>query len=215
MLSKTTTKPLGSNFGISFCAALFTVLLMAALLMMSARSFAMHHLESEAATLEARQLAVAERMIDAFYSFDPEQLAPLLEHATTSSARILYYQGWAKGGNYKVLERAPCRIDENKKIACAITVQDDPVLALKTGFNVTDTFHLTFNGEHITAIETSSNDQPVYYEARKWVEANRPEVMSGPCKDRNAGGNTPEACARAMTKGYQEFYDAVVAPRAE
>ena len=68
MLSKTTTKPLGSNFGISFCAALFTVLLMAALLMMSARSFAMHHLESEAATSEARQLAVAERMIDAFYS---------------------------------------------------------------------------------------------------------------------------------------------------
>lgn len=215
MLSKTTTKPLDSNLGTSYCAALFTVLLIVALLMAPSRSSAMHHIESETAAPETKQLAVAERMIDAFYSFDPEQLAPLLEHAATSSKRILYYQGWAKGGNYKVLERAPCRIDENKKVVCAITVQDDPVLALQTGFNVTDTFHLTFSGEHISAVETSSNDQPVYYEARKWVEANRPEVMSGPCKDRNAGGDTPEDCARAMTKGYQEFYEAVVAPRAE
>ena len=132
MLSKTTTKPLDSNRGISYCAALSTTLLIVALLMAPSRSSAMHHIESEIAAPETKQLAVAERMIDAFYSFDPEQLAPLLEHATTSSARILYYQGWAKGGNYKVLERAPCRIDENKKIACAITVQDDPVLALKT-----------------------------------------------------------------------------------
>ena len=68
MLSKTTTKPLDSNLGISYCAALFTVLLVVALLMAPSRSSAMHHIESEIAAPETKQLAVAERMIDAFYS---------------------------------------------------------------------------------------------------------------------------------------------------
>jgi hypothetical protein len=74
-------------------------------------------------------------------------------------------------------------------------VQDDPVLALKTGFNVTDFFHITFDGIRITSITTSSNDQPIYFEARQWVEANMPEVMEGPCLDRR-------------TEGYRKFYEA-------
>jgi hypothetical protein len=82
------------------------------------------------------------------------------------------------------------------------------VVELKTGFNVTDTFHLTFDGSAIASIETSSNDQPIYYEARKWVEENMPDVMTGPCLDRSNGGTTPGDCARAMTQGYKQFYAA-------
>lgn len=78
--------------------------------------------------------------------------------------------------------------------------------ALQTGFNVTDTFHLTFENGHIISIDTSSDDQPIYFEAKKWVETNMPEVMSGPC-DKVA--NTPGDCARAMTQGYKRFYASV------
>ena len=35
-------------------------------------------------------------------------------------------------------------------------------------------------------------------------------VMSGPCKNRNTEGATPGECARAMTKGYAAYYEAVV-----
>ncbi len=151
-------------------------------------------------------LATAEKMIDAFYSFDPELLKPFLAKANSAAKKILYYQGWAEGGNYKVLERPGCAPTGTGQIACPITVQDDPVMALKTGFMVTDTFTLTFEGTDIVNIETSSNDQPIYYEARKWVEANMPEVMAGPCvKDEDGGGPTPGACARAMTEGYRQF----------
>ena len=76
---------------------------------------------------------------------------------------------------------------------------------------MTDTFALTFNESRIVAINTSSNDQPIYYEARKWVEDNLPEVMSGPCHRDYERGVTPVECARAMTDGYRKFYDAVVA----
>ena len=161
---------------------------------------------------QAQNLQTAEGFIDAFYSFDPAQLTPFLAHADDSAPRILYYQGWAEGGNYKVLERAACQPDTPEVLSCAITVQDDPVLALKTGFNVTDTFALTFEDGHIVSIDTSSNDQPIYYEARKWVVENMPEVMTGPCKDRNNGGKTPGDCARAMTAGYAKYYATVVAP---
>lgn len=153
-----------------------------------------------------QNLATAEKMIDAFYSFDANLLKPFLAKAEKSAPSILYYQGWAEGGNYKVLERPGCAAIESGKIACPVTVQDDPVMALKTGFMVTDTFTLTFDGTDIVDIETSSNDQPIYYEARKWVEENMPEVMSGPClKTEDGGGPTPGDCARAMTEGYRQF----------
>jgi hypothetical protein len=160
------------------------------------------------AALEAQNRLTAEGFIDAFYSFDPEQLKPFLANAEESAPQLSYYQGWAKGGNYKVLKRGACEPVSPTLFQCPITVQDDPVVELKTGFNVTDTFHLTFDGTKITSIKTSSDDQPIYYEARKWVEANMPDVMTGPCLDRNKGGETPGDCARAMTQGYKQFYAA-------
>ncbi|MFT4720531.1 MAG: hypothetical protein ACI9SB_001703 [Candidatus Azotimanducaceae bacterium] len=160
------------------------------------------------AALEEENRLTAEGFIDAFYSFDPEQLKPFLANAEESAPRLSYYQGWAEGGHYKVLNRGACTSESPTLFQCPITVQDDPVVELKTGFNVTDTFHLTFDATQITSIKTSSDDQPIYYEARKWVEANMPEVMTGPCLDRNKGGKTPGDCARAMTDGYKQFYAA-------
>lgn len=161
-------------------------------------------------SLLAQNLETAEGFIDAFYSFDPERLKAFLENTDESAARILYYQGWAEGGNYEVLDRAACVADSAELIHCAITVKDDPVQALKTGFDVTDTFHLTFAGPSIVSIDTSSNDQPIYHEARAWVEENMPEVMEGPCL-RTPEGGTPGDCARAMTEGYRIYYETVVA----
>ena len=148
----------------------------------------------------------AEVFIDAFYSFQPEALQALLTETDDSAGAILYYQGWANGGNYKVIERNPCIALTDGRVECSITVEDDPVLALNTGFQVTDTFTLSFDSGSIISIETSSNDQPIYYEARAWVEENMPEVMTGPCLARSEGGNTPADCARAMTEGYARFY---------
>lgn len=159
------------------------------------------------ATSEAN-MKVAEGFIDAFYSFDAERLKTFLTATDDSAQRILYYQGWAEGGNYIVVNRGACEAKEPNLIECPITVQDDPVVALKTNFNVTDTFHLTFADNQIASIKTSSNDQPIYYEARKWVEKHMPEVMSGPCQNRGKSSGTPQDCARAMTEGYKRFYAA-------
>ena len=112
--------------------------------------------ELSSVNTEAIQLQKAEAMIDAFYSFEAERLRPILDTAGDAQAKLLDYQGWAEGGNYLVMERAPCTPVANDQIDCAITVQDDPVLALETGFNVTDTFHLSFDGENIVDVKTSS-----------------------------------------------------------
>lgn len=154
--------------------------------------------------IEQNQM-LAEKFIDAFYSFDPEQLAPLLAAAGDSKAQMLYYQGWAEGGDYQIIERKACTGETPDKITCPITVQDNPVLALQTGFFVTDTFSISFSDRKIIRVETSSNDQPIYYEARDWVKKEMPEVMTGPCAGFFAGGETPADCARAMTEGYKQF----------
>lgn len=164
--------------------------------------------EVDPASELASNLKTAEGMIDAFYSFDPNSLQPFLSEAGDAQASILGYQAWAEGGNYIVLERASCVSESENIISCSITVQDDPVVALATGFNVTDTFHLTFEGSIITGVETSSDDQPIYFEARKWVEANLPKVMEGPCKRADGVRVTPGDCARAMTDGYSQFMEA-------
>lgn len=150
-------------------------------------------------------LEVAEGMIEAFYTFDPDRLAPILSQAGDSAAQILDYQAWAKGGNYKVLDRIPCAPEEGGTIACPVTVQDDLVQALQTGFDVTDTFHLTFSDGVLVNIDTSSNDQPIYRDARVWVAQNMPEVMDGPCKRSDGLRETPGDCAVAMTAGYAKY----------
>ena len=49
-------------------------------------------------------VVVAERFIDAFYSFDRQRLARELASADSAAPRLLYYQGWAKGGQYQVVK---------------------------------------------------------------------------------------------------------------
>jgi hypothetical protein len=168
--------------------------------------------EGDAAADLAGNLETAEGMIDAFYSFDASMLQPFLSQAGEAEASILGYQAWAEGGHYIVMSRGACEEEAENIISCGITVQDDPVVALETGFNVTDTFQLTFEDSIIVGVKTSSNDQPIYYEAGKWVEANLPEVMEGPCKRTDGQRETPGDCARAMTDGYRQF---MVAKKAE
>lgn len=156
-------------------------------------------------------LITAERFIDAFYAFNHHRLATMLTDADTTAVDILRYQGWAQGGNYQVIERGRCRADSDTGvITCAITVKDDHVQALQTGFNVTDSFHLTFMDEKLVNVTTSSNDQPVYYEARRWVKVQMPEIYAGPC---NQEHDTPQACAQAITEGFKLFHDTILKDR--
>lgn len=150
-------------------------------------------------------LVIAESFIDAFYSFDPDRLAPIMAAAPETAPRLLYYQGSAKGGNYEVLLRTPCARDEEGIVNCPVKVKDDRVQALGTGFDVTDTFHLTFENSVLVKVTTSSNDQDIYREAAVWVRENMPEVIEGPCKNRGTMEGTPVECSRAMTAGYKAF----------
>lgn len=150
-------------------------------------------------------VGTAEALIDAFYSFDRSRLEPLMAAAESSKPDILYYQGWAEAGHYEVLKRAPCHFVEASKFACPITVKDDLIVALGLPVHVTDTFTLTFADGRIVAVETSSDDPDEYYEARKWVQANRPELVEVPCRDAFKGGPTPGDCVRGMVRGIGEY----------
>lgn len=154
-----------------------------------------------------RRMALSEAFIDAFYSFDVERLRSFFTSAESSAADLLYYQAWAEGGNYKVVKRGACTSTGSNLIACPITVDDDPMLALNTDFQVTDTFTLTFDGDSLVKVETSSNDLPLYYEAAAWVFENRLDLVAEPCEGYFDGGPTPGACAQAMTRGYRQFME--------
>lgn len=160
-------------------------------------------------TLRDQNLRRAEAFIDAFYTFNDGELASFLSNAAGSAPKLAFYQGWAEGGNYRIINRRPCEAQSPTTISCAITVEDDPVLALGIDFKVTDTFTITFTGTEtgteISSVETSSNDQQIYYDAFDWVTKEMPEVMSGPCQGFFDGGPTPGDCARAMAEGYRRF----------
>lgn len=149
--------------------------------------------------------AAAEAFVDAFYSFDPSRLEVALVNAPESAPAILFYQGWAEGGNYEIIERMPCVAKNPELISCSITVKDDLVIALDTGFYVTDTFSISLADGTIVHVETSSNDSQEYYDARDWVRAHRPELIEEPCRGYFNGGPTPGLCVQAMLQGYKEF----------
>ena len=150
-------------------------------------------------------LSTAEAFIDVFYSFDPLALEATLSSAAGSVLAITYYQGWAEGGNYKIVDRKHCEIKAANVVSCSITVEDDPMLALGIDFDVTDTFEITFTDTAITAVETSSDDIQLYYDARDWVRRELPALVEEPCQGYFDGGPTPGDCARAMAQGYIQF----------
>lgn len=147
----------------------------------------------------------AERLIDAFYSFDPAQLRAAMSDAPASQPQLLYYQGWAEGGNYAILDRKPCRAAAAGEVSCDITVRDDLIVALRTGYWVTDTFHLTLRDGRIIKVRNSSNDPPDFDQALNWLKREQPDVMTGPCKGFFAGGPTPQDCVRAVVAGFAAY----------
>ena len=153
----------------------------------------------------ATELAKAEALIDAFYSFDPARLRPLLADAPDSAPQLLYYQGWAEGGNYVVIKRKPCRFEKPDEVSCAITVKDDLVPALGIGYDVTDTFHISFRDGRIVAVRNSSNDPPEFQQALKWLKKQRPTLLDQECSGFFNGGPSPQACVREVVKGFREF----------
>ena len=151
---------------------------------------------------EDSDVLVSETFIDAFYSFDQDSLKALLTKADQSAESILFYQGWAEGGNYEVRQRHGCYTSGDSTITCPVTVKDDLIQALELDLFVTDTFHLTVVDGSVLAIETSSNDPPLFYEARKWIAENRPELTDDACSDDNG---TPGDCVRGVVQGFREF----------
>lgn len=150
-------------------------------------------------------LVAAERLIDAFYSFDPGALRAALSSAPASEGRMTYYQGWAEAGSYVVLERKPCRFTGVDEVRCEITVQDDLIAALETGYWVTDTFHLSFQRGRIVSVRTTSNDPPDFDKALDSLKREQPDLMTGPCQGFFAGGPTPQACVRAVVAGFAAY----------
>jgi len=157
------------------------------------------------------KLKISENLVDAFYSFDKQKLNNTLTTAQSSKPHIVFYQGWAKGGNYEIVNRSPCAqtnaADKNGNISisCSITVKDDLMKALDIPFDVTDTFHLTFQKETLTNVTTSSNDLQVFRDAEDWVWSKMAGSVKEACKDYFEGGPTPGECVRAMVNGYAEF----------
>ena len=156
-------------------------------------------------TNSQKNIRLAEQYIDAFYSFDPRILSPLLSQAGESQAKMLFYQGWAKDGNYIIKQRHSCKLGKGNEVICSIRVQDDLVLALGIDFDVTDTFHIYFSNNSISQIKTSTDDPKLYHDAYKWVMENRGEEVKPACKGSKDVKPSPSKCVKLMLLGYQEY----------
>ena len=148
---------------------------------------------------------LVEAFIDAFYSFDPEPLGELLEESGDTRDGMLFYQGWAQGGNYIVMKRRPCKQLDDGKVRCSITVQDDLVLALGIDFDVTDTFTLTIEDGAITTIDLSTDDPKLYHDARHWVWSNRRDLVGEACDGDSGATPDPKLCVRNALEGYRAY----------
>jgi len=146
---------------------------------------------------------IAEEFISAFYTWDAAKLKNLMTEDADTVA-ILYYQGWAEAANYRVKVRRPCKVEAGE-VVCAITVTDDFGSAM--GYEATDTFRMTLAEDKISSVTFSGDDPPVFQELFEWIGEKRPDILTGPCLDMFAGGETPGDCARAVAKAARAFMD--------
>ncbi|MGB5359977.1 MAG: hypothetical protein WBN27_08550 [Eudoraea sp.] len=161
--------------------------------------------KNEATFSHNNNVVIANQFIDAFYSFNKDNLKGTLSYAEESQPSILYYQKWAECGNYEIIKRFNCEEKNDSTVICPITVKDDLMSALQIDLNVTDTFHITIKNQQIRSVETSSNDPDLYYEARDWIRQHRPELTKEPCIGMWEGGPTPCECIKAILQGLTEF----------
>lgn len=150
-------------------------------------------------------VAIGNQFIDAFYSFKRDSLQVLLASAEKSQPEILYYQKWAECAHYKIIDRSIHFEKNDSTILFPVTVKDDLMAALEIDFNVTDTFHVSFQKGKIRSVKTSSNDPDAYHEAKEWVHKNRPEFVKTACEGIWEGGPTPCECALGMINGFKEL----------
>jgi hypothetical protein len=148
-------------------------------------------------------VAIANKFVDAFYSFNSDSLATILSAAGESTSAMLSYQKWAECAHYGVVNRATCIEKSDSIVIVPVTVKDDLMGALHIDFNVTDTFHISIQNGEIKAIKTSSNDPPAFYEAIEWVKQNQSEFFKKNCED----GSTPCECVQGILKGFAEFVE--------
>lgn len=146
---------------------------------------------------------IAEEFISAFYSWDAAKLKALMTEDADTVA-ILYYQRWAEAANYQVKTRGPCAIEADE-VVCAITVTDD--FGSTMGYEATDTFRIILAENKISAVTFSGNDPPVLQELFQWIGEKHPDILTGPCLNMFAGGETPGDCARAVAKAAHAFMD--------
>src|SRR5688572_2450436 len=99
-------------------------------------------------------VAIANKFIDAFYSFNKDSLESTLTHANETKANILYYQKWAECGHYAVLKRDTYIEKNDSLILFPVTVKDDLMAALQINFNVTDTFRISIQNGNIRSVKT-------------------------------------------------------------
>ena len=148
---------------------------------------------------------IGNKFIDAFYSFSKDSLQTILNDAKESQPEILYYQKWAECANYKIVNRVQYVEKNDSTIIFPITVKDDLMSALKIDFNVTDSFQISIINGKIRSVKTSSNDIDTYFQAKKWVNKNRPKLVEKACEGIWEGGPTPCECVLGMIKGFTEF----------
>src|SRR5687768_10604644 len=94
--------------------------------------------QPEAPASQLSNIDVANKFVDAFYSFNTDSLATILSQAKESTqADILYYQKWAECGHYEVLKRDAYSEKNDSLVIFPVTVKDDLMAALHIDFNVT------------------------------------------------------------------------------
>lgn len=144
----------------------------------------------------AVRVAAAEEFRSTFYSFDADALAAMLGDSP-SAGFVLFYQGWAEGANYGVLDPIACEATPDERVRCSTTVEDDLLKALQIlDFNVTDTFTIAIDDEgDIGEIVLTSDDPDEVGAAFGWVFANRPELFENECQGFFEDGPTPTECA--------------------
>ena len=150
----------------------------------------------------ALNMAKAESILDAFYSWNGQLLASLLASAEGTEA-MFYYQHWAEAAHYGVELRRPCSQASITTVICAITVTDD--FGSTLGYTATDTFTFTFEGHLATSVEFVGDDPPVFYALFLWIWAYQGDLFENECAGMFEGGTTPAECARGFAKAAKDF----------
>lgn len=155
--------------------------------------------------VQIAQLEAAESAVDAFYTFDEQELRSLLPERVGTPLIFLDQERFATL-NARIVERSDCTRRSSSEVLCSTRTADDLTDAL--GYQSDVSMFVAFNGQEVIGVRLQDAPPEAGLAFYRWLDDNHPNVLANACEGNTNTASDQQACWSAIMAALPEYLSA-------